>query len=84
MESNPKAYATLIKEANAALNPVIGTSLFTSDRAYLGVLDEVRKDLGRNIDFANQADREAIGNKLIQHIRETRGCKVTGDEGAGC
>jgi hypothetical protein len=38
------------------------------------ILYEVRKKLGRNIDFSIQSDREAIGNALIEHIRLTGGC----------
>jgi len=44
----------------------------------------VRKQLGRNIDFSKQGDREAIGNALIQNIRRTGGCDVAGDKLQGC
>ena len=58
-----------IPESNAGLNPTdrmrqVG-SVYATDKAYLGVLDGVRKQLGRNIDFSKQGDREAIGNALI-------------------
>jgi RHS repeat-associated protein len=81
--SNPDAYKTMIGEMNDLLNPsgVIEKSvsgLFGTDRAYGRVLDHVRGDLGRDIDFSNQGDREAIGNKVIDHIRKTGGCDVTG------
>jgi len=44
----------------------------------------VRKDLGRNIDFSKQGDREAIGNALIKHVRQTGGCDVNGKKQGGC
>jgi len=87
-KSDPAAYQTLIKESNAGLNPTGGLrtlgSRFATDKAYLGVLDGVRKQLGRDIDFSKQSDREAIGNALIQHIRKTGGCDVAGDKLQGC
>lgn len=87
-KSDPAAYQTLIKESNAGLNPTdamrkVG-SVFGTDKAYLGVLDGVRKKLRRDIDFSKQSDREAIGNALIQHIRRTGGCDVAGDKLQGC
>jgi hypothetical protein len=39
------------------------------DKAYSRFLGGVRKSLGHDIDFANQKDREAIGNALVKHIR---------------
>jgi hypothetical protein len=53
--------------------------LFGTDVAMAGILSSVRKDLGHDIDFANQADREAMGNAIIKYIRETGGTAVTGD-----
>ena len=87
-KSDPAAYKTLVAESNAGLNPTdrmrqVG-SVYPTDKAYLGVLDGVRKQLGRNIDFSKQGDREAIGNALIQHIRKTGGCDVAGDKLQGC
>ncbi|MBZ2183598.1 MAG: hypothetical protein K7J46_02730 [Bryobacter sp.] len=87
-KSDRAAYQTLIKEGNAGLNPTkdmrtLG-STFGTDKVYLGVLDGVRKKLGRDIDFSRQSDREAIGNALIQHIHKTGGCDVAGDKLQGC
>jgi RHS repeat-associated protein len=68
-KSDPAAYQTLVKESNAGLNPSDAMrkagSLFATDKAYLGVVDGVRKKLGRDIDVSKQGDREAIGNSLI-------------------
>ncbi|MGH7489234.1 MAG: hypothetical protein ACREMY_27065, partial [bacterium] len=87
-QSDPAAYAKTIGEINGALNPgTLGkeaSSLFSTDKAFQGVLNGVRKDLGRNIDFSKQGDREAIGNALIQHIRQTGGCDVNGKKQGGC
>jgi RHS repeat-associated protein len=86
-QSNPKAYTKTIGEINGSLNGIATKGLQQlsgTDRAYAGVLAEVRKDLGRNIDFSRQSDREAIGNALIKHIRQTGGCDVNGDKQPGC
>jgi RHS repeat-associated protein len=49
-QSNPDAYKTTISEINGALNPgAVGqfaSTRFSTDKAYAGVLDGVRKDLG--------------------------------------
>jgi RHS repeat-associated protein len=87
-QSSPDAYNQTISQINGALNPgtVAGaaSNLFSTDKAYAGVLNGVRKDLGRNIDFSKQGDREAIGNALVNHVRQTGGCDVTGSKGSGC
>jgi hypothetical protein len=80
-QSDPKAYRNAINQINGALNGAVAGSLqrlIGTDRAYAGVLAGVRKNLGRNIDFSKQSDREAIGNALIKHIRQPGGCDVTG------
>lgn len=80
-KSDSGAYAKTISEINSVLNPgkagQVASSLFSTDRAFGGVLNGVRKDLGRNIDFSKQSDREAIGNALIQHLRQKGGCDVS-------
>ncbi|MBZ5538874.1 MAG: hypothetical protein LAO31_23250, partial [Acidobacteriia bacterium] len=48
------------------------------------VLADVRKNLGHDINFANQKDREALGNALVNHVRQSGGCDVAGDKAAGC
>lgn len=86
-QSDPKAYSTAITEINGSLNGMVTRGLEQlkgTDRAYAGVLAGVRKDLGRNIDFSKQGDREAIGNALIKHIRQTGGCDVNGKKQGGC
>jgi RHS repeat-associated protein len=87
-QSDPNAYNKTITEINGALNPgSLGkeaASLFSTDKAFQGVLDGVRKDLGRNVDFSKQSDREAIGNALINHVRQTGGCDVNGKKESGC
>ncbi len=86
-KTNPEEYARLITDANKALNPgKVARDLadFPSDKAFIQILDQVRRDLGRDIDFARQSDREAIGNKLIEHVRKTHGCDVTDNRAVGC
>jgi len=87
-QANPDAYNQTILEINGALNPgVVGhfaSTRFTTDAAYTDVLNSVRKDLGRNIDFSKQSDREAVGNAIIKYIRQTGGCDINGSKQAGC
>jgi RHS repeat-associated protein len=88
------AYGAVIKEINGLLNAkstipanalaALGGVFLPSDKAYAQVLAGVRESLGHDINFANQKDREAIGNALVKHIRETGGCVVTDDKAHGC
>jgi RHS repeat-associated protein len=92
--TNPGAYGAALKEINGLLNSKAGIPAnalaalsgiaLPTDRAYAQVLAGVRKSLGHDINFANQKDREAIGNALVKHIRETGGCDVAGDKAHGC
>ena len=92
--TDPTAYGAAIKELNGLLNgkstttanalAAVGGFFFPSDKAYAQILADVRKGLGHDIDFANQKDREAIGNALAQHVRETGGCVVTDNRARGC
>jgi hypothetical protein len=87
------AYGVAINEINGLLN---GKSSLTAnalaalgrlggtDKAYAQVLAGVRKSLGHDINFENQKDREAIGNALVKHVRETGGCDVAGEKAHGC
>ena len=86
--ANAEGYGTALKEINSLLNGtgaktqglVLGGNLFFgTDKAYSQFLGGVRKSLGHDIDFSNQKDREAIGNSLVNHIRNG-GCDVTGDK----
>ena len=87
-QSDSAAYSKTISEINRALNPGTAgqffSTRFATDKAYAGVLAEVRKNLGRDIDFSKQSDREAIGNALIKHIRQTGGCDLNGKKQPGC
>lgn len=87
-QSSPDAYKMTISEINGALNPGTASQFFSTrfstDKAYAGVLDGLRKDLGRDIDFSKQSDREAIGNALINHVRQTGGCDLNGKKQPGC
>jgi RHS repeat-associated protein len=84
------AYEKIISESNHSLNPKSGSAtdraarLFSSDKAYMKVLDQVRKQFGRDLDFSKQGDREAIGNALIKHVRATGGCDVNDNSTSNC
>jgi len=72
-QSDSAGYNKALGEINGALNSSGAARSISDkigDKAYNQVLDGVRKDLGRNIDFSKQGDREAIGNALIKHIRQ--------------
>lgn len=79
--SDPAAYGRVVKDANSGLNPSsglrglggLGGILLTKDAAYLKVLDGVRHGFGRDIDFAKQGDREAIGDALCKWVERTGG-----------
>ena len=86
-QSDSAGYTKAIGEINGSLNGMatqVLEQLRGTDRAYAGVLAGVRKDLGRDIDFRKQSDREAIGNALIKHVRQTGGCDLNGSKQAGC
>ena len=87
-QNDPSGYTAFISEVNATLNPtgVAGfeSNLYSSDRIYQAVLSTVRSSPGRNIDFANQRDREAVGNTLIDKLRSSGACKVTGSRIPQC
>ena len=56
----------------------------SSDRAYNAVLSGVAKSLGRAIDIGRQGDREAIGKALVQQLRNSGACTVTGSRIPRC
>jgi RHS repeat-associated protein len=91
---DPEAYSTAVSEINGLLNgksslaanvgAAIGGVILSTDGAYADVLSGVRTSLGRDINFVNQSDREAIGNALVQHVRQSGGCDVAGSRANGC
>ena len=89
--TDPRKYQRVVSEINSLLNAKrVNRSLgrlYGSDRAYQNILDQVREDLGSDIDFSNQDHREAIGHKLIDtldEIRESRAEGWSGCDAAGC
>lgn len=86
--SNPEGYKTVVRETNRLLNPTgsaaLAGNMFSTDRAYQQVLKSVREELGRDIDFSNQEDREKIGNAVIDYVRSKGGCDITGSRIKAC
>ena len=89
--TNPERYQSVVREVNALLNAKgwqrRAGRFYGSDRAYQDVLDQVRDDLGRDIDFSSQNDRESIGHQLIDtldNIRNSRAEGWSGCDAAGC
>ncbi len=77
--ASPYSYNNAVTQINLALNASItGAMTYFSDHDYALVLDEVRKGLRRDIDFSRQSDREAIGDKTIQHVRRRRAAQTPG------
>lgn len=80
--SDHAKYDRVISEVNGILNPgrfgKVAEKRFPTDAAYAQVLDRVRDDLGGKIDFSKQRDRVAIGNAMVQHLREPGGNDVNG------
>jgi RHS repeat-associated protein len=73
--TDSKGYEKAINEINGSLNGLASKALqqlAPSDRAYSKVLAGVRKDLNRDINFANQSDREAIGNAETKALRDQK------------
>ena len=86
--SDPSGYGKVISEVNGLLNgknaASMAGSLYGDDRHYQSVLNGVRTSLGRDIDFAKQGDREAIGNALIKDLRNSGACATTGSRIPTC
>lgn len=77
----------IVGSINAAFASRVAASLSglnSSDRAYNSVLAGVAKSLGRAIDFGKQSDREAIGKALVQQLRNSGACTVTGSRIPRC
>ena len=74
------AYENLVSDINSSLIRYSFGGLISSmtDENYSDVLNEVRDDLGRDIDFGNMSDRIAIGDALTDKIRENGKFLCTG------
>jgi hypothetical protein len=87
-QRNPEGYASAIGEINGLLNAGGATEFaatrMPSDRSYMRVLNGVKENLGRDIDFGNQSDREAIGNALIKDARSSGACDQAGTRIKSC
>jgi hypothetical protein len=70
---DPVNLSKMLRELDDVLNGASFCSLFgrmfEPAASYIGVLRQVRRNLGRSIMFVRQGDRESIGRALIQHIR---------------
>lgn len=80
---NVDTRAHIVSEINAYLNPsglTRGAASYIDDRA-LGVPGEVRRQLGRNIDFGRKSDRVELG---IGFAREYGQCTQAGSRIRSC
>ncbi len=71
--TDPNTYANVVRQSNSTLNSSLGHS-----KQFNKVLDSVRSDLGRDINFANKSDRIAIGDALTSAIRNDQKVTCTG------
>lgn len=89
---DPEEYQQVVAEINSLLYAEDGISraagrFYGSDAAYQRVLDGVRSDLGRSMDFANKSHQEAIGHALVEdldRIKDNRPDGSSGCDAAGC
>ncbi|MFZ4768265.1 MAG: RHS repeat-associated core domain-containing protein, partial [Roseimicrobium sp.] len=73
-QRDPKLYGNLVSSVNASLNGPAAQV----DANYAKVLGQVKVQLGRDINFANRGDREAIGNALAAAVRSDSKVTCTG------
>ncbi|HEY0747201.1 MAG TPA: hypothetical protein VGD63_10905 [Steroidobacteraceae bacterium] len=70
---DPVNLSKMLRELDDVLNGASFGSLFgrmcEPAASYIGVLQQVRRNLGRSILFVRQEDRESIGCTLIHHLR---------------
>lgn len=71
--TNPDVRGQVVQQSNATLNSSLGHS-----DAFIDVLNTVRENLGRDIDFANLDDRIAIGDAMTDAVRENQRVVCTG------
>lgn len=64
--TNVVEYNSLISQSNVLLNSVFGQNIYSH-------LEVAKDRLGRDIDFANQSDREEIGYALVERLA-SEGC----------
>jgi hypothetical protein len=66
-QRDPEAYNSTIASANSRLNgPSAGLAARVTDPIFSQAVRATQKALGRDIDFANQKDREALGNAVAK------------------
>jgi RHS repeat-associated protein len=88
--SAPETYEEMIVEINRVLNlgfaEEIGADFFGNDRFYRGVVRQVRRDLGEDLDFSNLDHRIALGDALLDAVRESSSsiCNRSRIKRAGC
>lgn len=77
--SSPDQYNDLISNVNSLLNGDGGVGKGASgilDPRVAAAADRTREALGRDIDYANQSDREMLGNELVGFYRSQRSCNT--------
>jgi len=67
---SPSEYRSLIGNVNNTLNTPTALAKVFGNSVLGGIISQVRSGLGRDIDFAKQGDREAIGRALTKYVRD--------------
>ena len=66
--TDPKQYASVIATANNNLNSSFSSIAKVTDPIFARADADARKTLKRDIDFANQRDRELLGNDVAKEL----------------
>jgi len=70
--SNPSQYAEEVGRNNSILNGPFSAVAKATDPTFARAAAATRNALGRDIDFAKQGDREALGNAVAKEVEKNR------------
>jgi RHS repeat-associated protein len=77
-QADPAGYNRLVSDVNATLNSASAENSYLTGSLYSEAIVSARKQIGGNIDFANESHRVAIGDALTAALREAPGasCEI--------
>jgi len=81
--TNATEYAEEVQTANRNLNGAFSQLARATDPAFARAAAATREELGRDIDFEKQSDREALGNNIAEEV-EKRASFCTGSHIRRC
>jgi hypothetical protein len=68
--ADPAQYGAEIQKANSSLNGPFSKLARATDPIFARAATATRKELGRDIDFEKQGDREALGNNVAKQLEK--------------